>query len=125
MGVMFNYDLISGSYTNVLDFDGYNGANPNGGFIPVLMTTGIPQVTESPLLTYPNPVSDKLDISLETEGSVICKIYDATGRRVYTAAEIMFAGGKFSVDMAALSSGSYYLEVETAGNFYRTQIIKE
>src|SRR5262249_46639548 len=35
MGALFSYDLGTGTYTDILDFNGTNGSDPTGGFAAV------------------------------------------------------------------------------------------
>lgn len=72
----------------------------------------------STMLVYPNPTSDK--VTIETSSTVnTIYVYSITGELMKTASNTN------EVSLADLSSGSYFIVVQTAEGLKRTLVIKE
>lgn len=71
---------------------------------------------------YPNPFVDRISFVLpQTSQVVIARLVDVTGR---IALEKQLAANATSLDVSGLVAGSYILELEQAGKFYRSQLVK-
>lgn len=72
-------------------------------------------ITLPPVMLYPNPASDILNIqwSETVEGIVNYRIYDFTGNSIYHQSQPVSPEQKSgSLDVSSLKNGLYYLEVE-------------
>ncbi len=77
------------------------------------------------LSVYPNPNDGSFSIELGTResGNVLARVFDATGRIVYTG-KYMHAGGfPHTIDLGNRAPGVYYLEVVTKSRVYRKNLI--
>jgi hypothetical protein len=90
---------------------------PTGGlFIPLVITSTEENVLNSAkITTYPNPVSDKLTVELnsETASAVNFQMYNSAGKLVRNGnpGAMTFKGQNFSIDVSNLPSGLYILTV--------------
>jgi uncharacterized repeat protein (TIGR03803 family) len=105
-GVVFSYDILTNTYTDLEDFTGPNGGNPNGGLIAII-STGISQLNSGygQLIAYPNPVSNVLHLSMEPSGYDKIIISDHSCRTVMT---LSFAT---EIDFSLLEKGIYFIEL--------------
>lgn len=78
--------------------------------------SGIDEVDGSALKVYPNPVVSTLYLN-ETCDRII--VTDITGKQVLAAQQVE------TLDMSALAPGVYLVTVQTAGEHYTTQIVKQ
>lgn len=73
---------------------------------------------------YPNPFNPatKINYSLPSDGKVLLKIFDVTGKEVRTLVNELQTSGYYSIDFRAenLGSGVYYYTM-TSGNFRETR----
>ena len=74
------------------------------------------------LKMYPNPVTDKLSIQLETEQKTTLKLISLTGQMMH--ASTLEGNATVSIDMSALSSGFYLLHLENRNGTYIQKIEK-
>ena len=76
---------------------------------------------------YPNPFNPSTEIRYDVlnPGAVSLKVYDQSGKEVYTLVNGMKNAGSYSVkfDASSLSSGVYYYTLETAGNTFTKKMI--
>ncbi|MCX6140370.1 MAG: DUF1501 domain-containing protein [Candidatus Kapabacteria bacterium] len=73
--------------------------------------------TGSALFIAPNPAHALVSIGFSApEGRVSIALFDATGRQIATAGELMHNGiaSSMSIDVSALASGNYYVRLEHA-----------
>lgn len=136
----FNVNLRK-AYWNwqLLEYDGSRGMHNPFYVINVYLTTmGIigvePISTEVPEVyslsqNYPNPFnpSTKINFSLPKAENVMIKIYDITGREVYTLVSQKVQPGKYSVTWASINnegksvaSGVYFYRI-VAGDFVESK----
>ncbi len=96
-----------------------------------LEVTGIDEVgNESDLLIYPNPVSNSFTLQLQ-EGlkglmgeDISVRLINTLGQEVFSQHAIHFSPSmKMVVDVNALSSGIYFMEVRTEEYFVKKKII--
>ncbi|NTW24149.1 MAG: T9SS type A sorting domain-containing protein, partial [Lentimicrobium sp.] len=95
---------------------------PSGGtFLPLGLTTGVEEnvINTSSFSTYPNPVSDKLNVefTLETASDVNYSVYNASGMMVKSGKPALMANSNqlLTINVSDLPSGLYVVRV-TAGN---------
>ena len=74
---------------------------------------------------YPNPAVEQLNFKLSTgfNGSAEATVYDMAARQVMSAS-VEIAQGNGSLQVAALSAGSYFLEIAYDDVHVRTAFIK-
>ncbi len=79
------------------------------------------------LKVYPNPGNGNFNVSLDTPGSenVLMRIYDATGKMIYTEQYLNTKGFVHAVNLGRQTSGVYYLELVTKSSVYRKNILVE
>jgi len=77
----------------------------------VTSTTGIAEIKTEDILTFPNPFSDHLNISLDEKTNLISyHIYDQTGRLVLQKLNEKL-GDHFTIDTQNLDKGFYILNI--------------
>ena len=87
-------------------------------------TTGLPQyLTENDLNIYPNPVSDKLTVSLRTNSFQVTSmaVYDINGKLVRTQA---VSDNQIEMNTQSLAAGSYFLRLSDGTNCVTTKFVK-
>jgi Zn-dependent metalloprotease/PKD repeat protein len=87
------------------------------GYIVVGSATPAGEVSGEPLLFYPNPVTDKLNIQYNGDFSVA--LFNTAGKLVLSAKN------QSQVDLTSLSNGLYIMELTTKEGTTRHKIVKE
>ena len=64
--------------------------------------------TISPVVSYPNPVKNKLNISLKNNGGAQVKVYDLLGKKVK---ELTFSEETVTLGLADISRGLYLYRI--------------
>ncbi len=109
-----------------------NGGTENGGIdslkisfsVVVSLEDGIEDLS-SLIKYYPNPVKDKLMIQLPgSSDNTSIFIYNSMGMMIGNN-EINFTGNNMSVDMSELSSGLYFVEINSNKLHQILKIVKE
>lgn len=74
---------------------------------------GIKDLTTDSFMLYPNPSKNTVTIAAATKGDTITavKIYDLTGKAIYTTAVNAIS---HSIDSSAFAAGTYFVEVSSA-----------
>ena len=87
-----------------------------------------PVVAAEPLIVFPNPVRERLSISLPGDlaaGAAQVALYDFAGRRLLRQRlETKAAGAALELDLSALAPGPYLLTLTGGGRIYRTKVVK-
>lgn len=84
------------------------------------LLAGTTDVSSESIKIYPNPCSDKINISINTDEEIVkTSILDLTGKIVLDN-----SSGSKIVDMANLINGVYLLEIRTNRNDYKFKILK-
>jgi uncharacterized repeat protein (TIGR03803 family) len=122
LGVLFSFDLGTGTYTNILDFNGTNGSHPAGGFVMVQVETGISALEQEVFAVYPNPANEEINISFPTQAHNTIALRNVTG-------EILFSAENYSlqtkIDASNLPKGIYFVEVKAEnGKILNKKIVK-
>lgn len=87
--------------------------------------TGLPQyLTEDDLVVYPNPVSDRLTVSLRTNKFQVSNmaVYDINGKLVRTQA---ISDNLIEMNTQGLAAGSYFLRLSDGKNCVTTKFVKK
>ena len=125
-----NTTVTAGTYyANVF---GYNGANSATICYTLKVQLGTASQPEQSIVKagtglirlYPNPVNNLLNVSIlgTVDNSSILNITDVNGRVVFTSKVIH---NPQSVNISALSKGTYFLKVTTGGNDVISKFVKE
>ena len=122
--------IITGSnYTGFQgNFTGFSRYFLVDGNVPGLAVTNIAGA-DNTIKVDNNPFHDKIYVSYSVEGdmSATVRLYDITGRVVYSSNMALSRGDhKFTVDCSdmALAEGMYVMQVITPGNVYTRKLIK-
>ncbi len=78
-------------------------------------STTLLNTSDNSISVYPNPVSDMLNILLNTKEISKLNIYDILGQQVYTS-DLNIVTGNLEINISNLSSGQYIVEVESTNN---------
>jgi hypothetical protein len=78
-----------------------------------------PEEGEGRLSFYPNPATERLNISFAHNASVI--VYDFSGHQKFAGS---FSPGHHVIDLNSFPQGSYVVHVQAKGKFYRQQLVK-
>ncbi len=112
------YDIVvSGGSDNNYEMSYTNGT------LTITPLTSVDVETFANISVYPNPVSDKLTVSmLENSGVTSYTLYSITGK-IVTAGTV--ENGKASIDMSQLNSGLYFLNLVQDNKEMNYKIVKE
>jgi len=90
-------------------------------------TSGSEQIeAQSKINIYPNPFSDRLNISLDniSGDDLHIDLYTIDGKMVYTK-EISTASGNISLDLSGLvGRGSFFYQIAAGGTNYRGKLVR-
>lgn len=87
--------------------------------------TGIPQyLTENDIVVYPNPVSDKLTVTLRTNSFQVTKmaVYDINGKLVNTQP---VSDNQIEMNTNGLAAGNYFLRLSDGKASVTTKFVKK
>lgn len=87
--------------------------------------TGLPQyLTENDLVVYPNPVSDNLNVTLQTNAFQVTNlaVYDLNGKLVMSQP---VSDNRISVSANGLAAGSYFLRLSDGTSSVTTKFVKK
>lgn len=96
--------------------------------VNVVTATGIGSITtDKDIDVYPNPVIDRVNVTLgESAEDVTYYVYDNSGRLMTSAhADNVAAGETRSLDMSGFAAGVYRLKVSTSDRNYTVSVIKK
>jgi hypothetical protein len=85
-------------------------------------STGTDQNHESVIEMHPNPVKDRLYISIPDHGPVYYTVYDAKG---ITTGEGKLNGGETEIDISALSPGLYFIKLLVNDDYMISKVVIE
>ena len=123
------YVVITGGNFNVVCTDSNNCEVEAGIFDVVAGIATHMNGDASKVKLFPNPAGDWLEITLTgwEEKNVIIKIYEITGRKIYSA-EMALKGNdvrKTYLDCSRWASGTYWMEVSSGEKIVRNKIVKQ
>jgi hypothetical protein len=115
---------ISTAHVNKVDLKISGESIPNGNaFVDNLIIWGIdssisaiPNISESSLRVYPNPVANTLFIDGDDVKKV--EVYDMRGR-------LAFAGSEKTINVSGLASGMYIVKLHTAKGVFSSKVFKK
>ncbi len=116
-GTLFQFDLITNTFTNKLDFTGTNGDSPQYTQlieITAVSGAGINNMvnSNSQLLIYPNPAIESFTIEFSTlQGEAGIEIENTLGQIVYSTKTNQL---KITIDVSDLQSGIYFVRATTS-----------
>ena len=94
-----------------------NNSITKESYIIVATGSGIEDDGADAVLIYPNPARDMLNIICKDDFAV--RLVDLDGRTIYTGSN------NRQIDMTAIKSGMYILEIKTGGKISKHKIIRE
>lgn len=122
LGVLFSYDLTTGTYTSILDFNGTNGSHPAGGFVMVEMPTNVSQIELNVFSVYPNPASEEINISFAKAEHNSIALRNVTGEVLYSEENYSL---QTKIDASNLPKGIYFVEIkQDSGKILNKKIVK-
>ena len=80
---------------------------------------------DKPVTAYPNPVTDKLNISTGVLASTQITILSETGQKIYDAVSDVSILDPAVVDMSSQAPGRYVVKVKIGDNEYKQTIVKK
>ncbi len=115
------YSLVvsAGEFSELLS----NKNIDNGDVDPITGET----ITSNEFAIWPNPVANDMFVNLGSkyaEKNTAIRVFDIDGRMVRDFKGTVDTDGKVTVNMASLSSGSYFVEVKTADFKKKVRIMK-
>lgn len=113
---------VEAGETYYLRISGYS-EDDFGSFCVQVMSNelGVQDHGISSLTAYPNPVSDLLNLDMDSEISKV-EVFNMLGQKID---KISFSAGNTSLDMSGLSSGAYFVKV-TSGDASKTiKVVKQ
>lgn len=109
----YHYRIKQVDYNNTFEYFSLNS----------IVSIGTP-VTADMSQNYPNPFNPvtKIDYNIPNDGKVQLKVYDITGREVYTLVNEVKPAGYYTVDFDAssLASGVYFYKI-SSGDFVKVK----
>ena len=81
---------------------------------------GVEDVTKEGFSFYPNPASDMVTIRMEESRQYEVNVFDMTGRNVLNS---RFDGMEYTMDVNALNSGMYMLQISNGDLRLNKQLI--
>lgn len=105
-------------YVRVMDTDEVWSIADTAAFT-IVIVDGLSELSTSSFLIYPNPTSDRINLS--SDGNIQqLSIYDDQGRLVKSQ-----NGNRYQIDVYDLAVGSYILEVMSSNDRHHFRFIKE
>ena len=98
-----------------------NGCESEPFAVTVSIILGTQGFDQAQLVYYPNPVKDVLSLS-SADAITNVAVYNITGRQVIVREQY---SNEITLDMSALSSGSYFVKVSTADAVQTIRILKQ
>ncbi len=111
VGVLFNYDPSTSTYTKNFDFNNTLGAKPQFAYlIEINIATGIAENSFACTINiYPNPFTSQTTITFTQEQkNATLKIIDVLGKEVKT---INFSGKQIIIEKGEMKAGIYFLQI--------------
>jgi uncharacterized repeat protein (TIGR03803 family) len=115
MGVLFQYDTATSTFTKKLDFNGANGSNPQyANLIEIDAHTVVTSITqnlssEGKIEVYPNPFTNQTTILFnEVQKNTTIKIMDVLGKEIRI---INFTGKQLIIEKGEMQNGIYFVQV--------------
>lgn len=78
--------------------------------------SGIPDIGTPEVYIYPNPVSDRLSVNMESRTLQDIRIVDMLGREMIVERLPAIHKGAFTIDVSALATGVYYIILKDTGD---------
>jgi uncharacterized repeat protein (TIGR03803 family) len=110
LGVMFQYNPISNSFTKKIDFDGVNGSQPyftNLIEVTNLITSILESDKSTNCLIFPNPNNGSFTVMLEDDSQL--QIFNSLGKIVF---DKKLQTGENSIKMFDATDGIYFVKIK-------------
>jgi uncharacterized repeat protein (TIGR03803 family) len=110
LGVMFQYNPISNSFTKKIDFNGVNGSQPyftNLIEVTNLITSILESDKSTNCLIFPNPNNGSFTVMLEDDSQL--QIFNSLGKIVF---DKKLQTGENSIKMFDATDGIYFVKIK-------------
>ena len=77
------------------------------------------------IYVYPNPAKDILNVELKMQNGLQNTSLQITDMLGNTVKQVSISGNQFSINVADLSEGVYFIQVKSADKIYTNKFIKE
>lgn len=125
LGVLFEFDPDSETYTKKLDFDGTDGQKPLFGHL-IEVNPNLVGIEEHSVFNqvsiYPNPNQGFVNIDLGSLKVVTIKVFNVSGQIVYHKENINTSTHHFKINEAP---GVYVLEISVHGKNQQYKLVKK
>jgi len=128
-GTLFNFNMLTDSFTKILDLDMFNtGAQPTGGFIT--LGNDIASQIHSPVMDelsiYPNPTRDVAicKTSSYNNEKIRITVRDLSGNQILSQ-QLVVRNSQAKIDLSKVISGIYFLEISTANQRKILKLVKQ
>lgn len=126
MGVLFQFNPITSNFTKKMDFRHATGKFPDHSKlleVPLINSITGQSALNMVLEAYPNPSRSTVMLTLnETVSNASLKLLTVSGQCVMEKTSMN--GNQFTLSVADLASGTYYLELKAGDRIGRTRVIK-
>lgn len=109
----------------------FGGFDADGMYLPIVdIVSGADFMEQNGLKikrAYPNPAKDytTINYSVDSKQNVSIKVFDLTGKIIYSDSEIKSAGNhNLKVDLSKVSTGNYYYTISTAKAKMTSKLVK-
>jgi uncharacterized repeat protein (TIGR03803 family) len=122
-GVAFSYDIESGAYTKLIDFNTASGSNPQCDIMEARMPepTGISSQGALQNSVYLDAASNQLVVqNIRPEANAVLTVFDASGRNVFQTG---ISSGNSAFDMSSFSEGVYFAQLRNGAQSVNRRII--
>jgi hypothetical protein len=122
---VLNYQSADNAPVNGMQYYRLKQTDLNGKVsYSAIVAVNYNHVASNKVSLYPNPVKNVLNIQLNTEASeqVTIVLTNAMGQKVMEMNNV--SGASFTMDVAALENGVYFLEVAQESGITKTKIVK-
>jgi PKD repeat protein len=116
-GQVYN-PTASGDYAVIVT---QNGCTDTSACVNYLIT-GVNELSNNTIRIYPNPVNDKVTISLGNTSANEVTLSDAQGKLIYSS---VVNGNELVIDLTAVSKGVYFLQVLGDDDIKTYKVIKQ
>ena len=101
---------------------GFGKVNAYRAVKEILGLNAVEELVAGQLVTWPNPVTDQLNVLTDAGSPAQVTITDISGRVVFT--QVQAGGGLFSIPSEEWSAGMYHVRLQQVGRISAGKVIK-
>lgn len=102
----------------------FDAATPVSQVLVVRLVTGIEAGYDDAVKVYPNPVTDRITVESHGPGNLF-SVLDVAGKVVLKPQALFSDGKQYTLDLGSLTSGVYYLSINTGKSIISKRIVKK